>query len=205
MSRLLSVLCVVACASGCETRFPSSEQSETSGTAQVGTVGTRLPEPLTITLRSHDGWPLADWQISWFVLSGSATLSETGTVTDGQGRTLVQVTLGPEAGPVEVGTSSEGYSGRYQLEALPGPLASVTHSPTELVVFVGASEPLSFVPADEYGNPLSGVPLIYFSDDDRIATVTAEGVVTGVAPGKTHVTATTGERSGQVLIDVRAR
>jgi alpha-tubulin suppressor-like RCC1 family protein len=82
------------------------------------------------------------------------------------------------------------------------PVASVTLEPPGPVVTVGAQAPLTAVPKDANGNVLTNRVITYASGDPAVATVDAQGVVTGVAAGTAQITATSEGKSGSVTLTV---
>ena len=76
----------------------------------------------------------------------------------------------------------------------------ITSIRTPLVV--GGSIPLDAVTRIYNGDPRTGVPINWTSDNPRVATVDAGGVVTGVGPGKATITATSGTGRATTTINV---
>jgi hypothetical protein len=90
----------------------------------------------------------------------------------------------------------------------PGPsgppaVASVTVSPAQVVVEVGATTQLSAQVRDAGGNLLSGRTVSWASSNGGLATVDQTGLVLGMAPGSVMITATAEGRSGSAAADVR--
>ncbi len=84
------------------------------------------------------------------------------------------------------------------------PVASLTITPTAPTVFVGRTTSLAVVTRDAAGNVLTGRTTTWSSSAADIAAVSANGVVTGVAPGRAIVTATAEGKSAQATVDVQA-
>lgn len=72
-----------------------------SGDGQTGPTGVPLGNPL-VAQAQNNGVPAPGVGITWAVMSGSATLSPTGAVTDGAGNATVIATMGATPGPVVV-------------------------------------------------------------------------------------------------------
>ena len=85
-----------------------------------------------------------------------------------------------------------------------GSVATVEVSPPAATVEVGATVALTAVPRDAGGAPLSGCSVTWSSSDSAVATVSSNGLVTGVAVGAATVTATTEGVSGEAAITVVA-
>jgi hypothetical protein len=83
------------------------------------------------------------------------------------------------------------------------PVVSVVLTPSTPAVAIGGSVQLSSTAVDANSTDLSGcAPVSYASGTPSVATVDAGGIVTGVTPGTTTITATSGIRSAQVTLTV---
>jgi len=110
------------------------------------------------------------------------------------------------AGLAHITATCDGKSGTSAITvtATTVPVASLTVSPTSASISVGATRQLTATPKDANGNPLSGRTITWSSDNTAAATVSASGVVMGVAAGAASVTATCEGRSGAASITVSA-
>ena len=81
-----------------------------SGSGQIVGLGEPLPAPLRVLIRDAYGNATPDVQVSWVVVSGTATLASATTVTDAQGVTSNSATVGQTEGDVEVRASITGVS-----------------------------------------------------------------------------------------------
>lgn len=81
-------------------------------------------------------------------------------------------------------------------------VASVTVSPSTATRAVGESVQLAATTADAKGASLSGRAVTWSSSNTSFATVSADGLVTGVAPGAVIVTATSEAQTGSAAITV---
>ena len=86
---------------------------------------------------------------------------------------------------------------------LPGDPASVVVSPNSVIVDLTASTTLTAQVKDAAGTTLSGATVAWASSNDQVATITANGILTGVGIGATSVSATSGNVSGSAEITVR--
>jgi alpha-tubulin suppressor-like RCC1 family protein/uncharacterized protein YjdB len=84
----------------------------------------------------------------------------------------------------------------------PTQVASVSVSPSEVTVVVGASHQLTATARDEAGNPLTGHTFDWTTSAPSVAAVTGAGLVDGVAPGAATITATSEGKSGSAAIVV---
>ena len=81
--------------------------------------------------------------------------------------------------------------------------ASISVAPTSASVQVGATVQLTATPRDDQGNPVAR-PVTWSSNTPAVATVSASGVVTGVAEGSATITATSDGQSATSAITVTA-
>jgi uncharacterized protein YjdB len=84
------------------------------------------------------------------------------------------------------------------------PVGSVSVSPASLAVVAGQQAQLTATTLDVNGVPLTGRNLSWGSSDANIATVSASGLVTGVAAGQANVTANAEGRKTVVPVTVTA-
>jgi len=84
------------------------------------------------------------------------------------------------------------------------PVATVTLEPANPVVGIGATAPLTATTKSLGGSVLLNRTIAYASANAGVATVDAQGVVTGVAAGSTQITATSEGKSGSVTLTVSA-
>jgi hypothetical protein len=107
----------------------------------------------------------------------------------GTGEALVGAIVGGKAGFTKVMVSAPSIK-TIEISSIKTPLV------------VGSTIQLNSVTRIFSGDPRTGVPIKWSSDNAKIATVDAGGVVTGVAPGTAMITATTGTASGTTKIAV---
>src|SRR5205807_588333 len=98
-----------------------------------------------------------------------ATVSATGTVT------------GVAAGAVTVTATSEGKTGSAAVTVNLVPVASVAVAPASANIQTGQTVQLTATPRDSAGNPLTGRTVMWASSAGAVATVSASGLVTGIA------------------------
>src|SRR6266516_1475390 len=147
-------------------------------------------QQLTATPLDANGNPLSGRTISWTTSAlGVATVDANGLVT------------GVATGSATITATSEGKSGTSAI-TVQVPVASVSVSPTAATILVGGTQQLTATPLDADGNPLSGRTVTWVSSNTAVATVSASGLVTGVAPGSATITATSEGKSGTATITV---
>jgi hypothetical protein len=104
---------------------------------------------------------------------------------------------------VQVGGETVTFEDRVAAEVAPD-VASVDVDPSSLVIVVGEEATLAATVRDRNGNVLIGRTVAWSSSDEGVATVDAEGVVTGVEPGTVTVTAAVGSVAGEAQVRVDA-
>jgi uncharacterized protein YjdB len=145
---------------------------------------------LTATTRDAQGNTLTGRSVIWSSTNGAvASVSSTGAVT----------ALAP--GNATIIATSEGRSGSASITVNPAPVASVAVSQPPPSIVVGTTVQLSAVPQDAAGGALDR-PVTWSSSNPGIATVTSTGLVRGVAPGTSTITATSEGKSGTATVTV---
>lgn len=80
--------------------------------------------------------------------------------------------------------------------------ASITVSPSSVLLRIGEARSLSAIVLDAQARPLVGQRVTWSSSDPAVATVGISGLVTGVTPGRVAITAQSGSASSDVAVDV---
>lgn len=150
---------------------------------------------LTATPRDVRGNALSGRAIVWSSSNvGIATVTLTGLVAG--------LSAG---GPIAVTATSEGKTGAAQVTVTAPPVASVTVSPATASVTVGGMTQLVATLRDAGNNVLAGRSIVWSTSSAAIATVSAAGLVSGVAAGgPVAVRATSEGISGAAQITVTA-
>ena len=170
------------------TNVPVASVAVTPPTASVR-VGQTVQ--LTATPQDGSGSPLAGRVVTWVSsAAGIATVSPSGLVT------------GVAAGTATLTATSEGKSGTATVTVTIVPVASVTVSPASSSLAVGQTVQLTATPKDSAGNALTGRVVTWVSSAAGVATVSASGLVTGVAAGTATLTATSEGKSGTAAVTV---
>src|SRR6266851_2879166 len=157
----------------------------------TGTVTAGGTVQVTATPRDVNGTVLTGRVVTWGTSNTAvATVSASGVVT------------GVAAGSVTITATSEGISGTSAITVLNVPVASVTVSPAAASLLVGATQQLSATPKDVNGVALTGRVVTWASSNTAVATVSASGLVTGVAAGSVTITATSEGINGTSAITV---
>jgi len=154
------------------------------------TVAVGATQQLSATPLDANGNPLSGRAVTW--VSGNtavATVSSSGLVT------------AVAAGSVTITATSEGKTGSSAI-TVPVPVASVAVSPASATVSAGASVQLTATPLDANGNALSGRTVTWASGNTAVATVSTNGLVTGVGGGSAAITATSEGKTGTSAVTV---
>ena len=109
-----------------------------------------------------------------------------------------------KVGTVQVAASSGGRSGIAQVTVTTTPVASISVMPTNKSLFVEQSFQFTAETRDGGGNVLTGRHITWSSNNEGVATVSASGLVTALAPGGAIITATSEGRSAPASITVTA-
>ena len=149
-------------------------------------------QQLAATVLDKTGATVAAGAVTWTSVEPTiATVSATGLVTMlTTGSTAIQATVG-------------GVTGIASLQGVAG-VASISIAGLTRAVAGGEQVPLSFRTLDAAGNALVARAVTWSSSAPTVATVNADGVIAGVAPGAAVVTATSEGRTATVNVVVEA-
>ncbi len=147
---------------------------DAGGTALTGRVVTWSSSNPAVATVSASGAVMA-------VAAGSATV--TATVEGKTGTAAVSVAAAP---------------------VVPAPVASVSVMPGSAALVVGGGALLSASARDAAGNALTGRAVAWSTSNAAVATVSASGMVTGVAVGSATITATVEGKTGTAAVTVSA-
>ena len=163
--------------------------SSTHESMLVGEHAQLTAEPL-----DADGQVLANRPVQW-----SSSDPSVATVTQGGLVTAIGV------GGAIITASSEGRSAVVSITVSAVPVASVVLTPDTGTIVVAQTVQLSAQVRDTSGTPLTGRTIFWTTNSPQVATVTSQGLVTGVAPGSATITATSDGRSASAAIVVNQR
>jgi plastocyanin len=119
---------------------PATQLRVSSGSGQRTAPGFPLPLPLAVVARDAFNNPVAGVDVTWAVVSGTATLNTTSGITGGDGVTLVTATLGQGLGPIAIDASASGLNGS------PVRFTAIAVTPAELTADVDVGNNF-FLPA----------------------------------------------------------
>jgi uncharacterized protein YjdB len=155
---------------------PVVDQVVVSAAATSLRVGKTLV--LTATPRAK-GNPVSGKPVAWSSDHAEiASVAADGTVT------------GAAPGTATITATVDGVPGSLTLTVTPQPVATVTVSAVNQSLPAGTTQQLTATARDSAGGVLTGRPITWSSDHGDVATVSASGLVSGVAPGTAIITAT---------------
>ena len=159
----------------------------------ISTVSVGASIELDVQVLDASGIALTDRPIHWASEDTEiATVSADGMVT------------ARKVGTVQVAASSGGRSGIAQVTVTTTPVASVNVAPSNKSLLVEQSFQFTAETRDGSGNILTGRPITWASNNEGVATVSASGLVTALAPGGAIITATSEGRSAPASLTVTA-
>ena len=106
------------------------------------------------------------------------------------------------AGEVTVGAIVGGKPGVTTFIVKPPSIKTIEIGTLKSPLVVGGTTQLAVATRIFNGDPRTGVPINWTSDNAQVATVDAGGVVMGVGPGQATITATSGAASTKTTINV---
>lgn len=109
-----------------------------------------------------------------------------------------------EPGEIRVGTIVGGKTGFATVVVKPQAAARLEIARLDAPLVVGAGVTLTAIARSSSGVPLSSVAISWTSDSPAVASVDAAGLVTGLAPGKAVVRATTGTVTANTTVEIIA-
>src|SRR5215204_1001323 len=191
-TRLALLPCTLALAIACggDSSGPPAVASVDIATS-AGDVAIGQSTQLSATARDAKGNPLSNRTITWSTSSTSiATVSTGGLVT------------GVAAGQATITATSEGKTATRVLNVVPPPVASVSVTATSNAVQAGQTTQLTAVTRDASNNVLPGRPVTWSTSNSAIASVSGNGLVTGLTAGTVTITATSEGKTGSTDIVV---
>jgi uncharacterized protein YjdB len=174
----------------CSSAVENGSTIDITVTPSVATVPVGTTLTLGANLRDPDGNALSGVRVSWSSEDPTiATVSQTGLVT------------GVRVGSVLIAASARGQDAFARLTISPAPVASVRLSAANQALFVGDAVQLTAEPLDGAGNVLAR-PVTWSTSNESVASVTADGLVSAIAPGGAIITAASEGRSAVASITV---
>lgn len=161
------------------------------------------PDPATVavdralqfraTMRDAAGNDLGVRPVVW-VTSNPAVLS-----IDASGNAT-----GRAVGTATITATSEGKSATAQASVVPASALLIEVAPAARIINAGDTVHYRATQRDGNGNIVSLPSVSWISSDPSVVTILGSGVATGVSPGVATITATSGDRTGNTQLSVRA-
>ena len=190
-SRAVVFALLAATLASCLTTADVDSVAQVELTPANATVELGRTLPLTATARGESGAAANGQPFTWSSSNvGVATVSSAGLVT------------ARGVGEARIAASAGGRSAVATVTVTAREVARVELAPTALSVRVGRTAALLARALDAEEQPLTGRVLSFASSAPTIATVSAQGVVTAIAPGAAVITATSEGRSAQAAVTV---
>lgn len=146
---------------------------------------------LAATPRDAAGAPVAGRTLRW-----SSNAPQTATVADNG------LVIARAPGSARIAVSAGGRSATATIVVTEREVATLELAPVALALRVGRTAPLVARPLDVDGQLLTGRVVEFTSATPTVATVNAQGIVTGVAVGSAVITARIAGRSAQAAVTV---
>ena len=159
----------------------------------TGSVFTNSSIQLAATTKDANGTVLLGRAVTW------STSDATKATVDGAG-----VVSGVAIGTVTITATSETKAGTAAITVSLEPVGIVKISSPVTNIAVGATATLSATTTNSGGVTLTGRTVTWTSSDPSKATITAAGLVTGIAVGSTTITATSEGVSSMATVNVAA-
>ncbi len=192
------VVAAVACGGSSDVTAPPGGGGNTP-VASVGldqasaSIAVGATVTLTATPRDAQGNALSGRTVTWSTSDATiASVNDAGLVT------------GKALGTATITATSEGKSAPSTITVTPVTVASVVLSASSASVVAGQKTSFTAVTKDAAGNVLTGRTVTWGSSAPTVATVDANGAVTGIAPGTATITATSGTASASATVTVTA-
>ncbi len=178
------------------TSVPPAPVAAVTVTLNAGSLNIGQTTQAVATLTDAQGNVLTGRTITWTSATPSvATVSASGLVT----------AVAP--GTASITATSEGIAGNASVTVNTppvSPVASVTVSAASTTLQVGQSSQLTVVLKDAQGQVLSGRSIAYASSNTAVATVSASGLVSGLAAGSATMSVTSEGVTGTLAMTVQS-
>ncbi|MGH7519180.1 MAG: Ig-like domain-containing protein [Gemmatimonadales bacterium] len=182
---------------------PPSAGNSTLETLQNSITAGSGVATIRVTARDQYGNPVSGAAVT-LAASGTGNTLDQPPPTGADGK--AEGTLRSTVAETKVVTATVGGGAIPDQDAInvtPGPVASISISPSPQVsVDAGSTVQLAAATQDAFGNAVTGASVAWQTLDATVATVSSTGVVTGVAPISTTITAQSNGKSASVLLAV---
>lgn len=172
---------------GSVTVTPGSASGSVGQSAQFGAV-----------VKDTNGVELPGQSVTWSSTDPAVvTVTAAGFATAvGNGSAAIVATVGGKSGQAAISVTG----GTTQ----PGPVATISLTPSVASIGLGAIQPIAATLKDASGNVLSGRTITWTTSAPLIGSINTLGVVTGLLAGTTTITATSEGKSATATVTVTA-
>jgi hypothetical protein len=157
-----------------------------------GEVGEELEQPVEIRVLSARGLPVSGAKVHFAVEPGQGEVSPKEVVADEEGNAGTTWTLGTVAGEQRLRVSFPEHAKEappLMARALPGDPDQITVLPEDVSLKLGTAFPFKAQVSDKYGNKVTEVPVRWFTSDEEVVEIHADGWVTARTSGTATVEA----------------
>jgi len=186
------------------TTGPPNRVIKAAGDAQSGIPGQTLPQPFRVRVTDSANNALPNIPLKWEVLSGTATLSATNTLTDNNGGGQTTVALGQSPGTVTVRVTAGNFTGAptatftATVNVTVGGLQIVGGGDQIATIGQPFANALEVVVTNDTNQPIAGIP-VSFTIGSGLASLSAATATTN-ASGRASVSVTAGGAAGPIVI-----
>lgn len=180
------------------------------GKSGIATITVQRTPVATVVVRPDrvDALVGSKTQLSATALDASqATLANRGFVWTTSNANVATVdasgsVTGVGAGSAVITATSEGKSASSTFTIMQGAVATVVVTPSPITMVAGQSTQLAASARDASGSVITGKSVVWSSSNTAVASVSSQGVVSGVGAGSTTITATIDGVSGTSAVTV---
>lgn len=190
LAAFAAALVVIACGGGDSTTPKPATVSSVTMSQPTATMNVGASLTLTATAKDGSGNTLTGRTTTWTSSNNGVATVVGGTVT----------AVAP--GTVTIMATIDGKTATTDITVQLAPVATVTITPAAKTIIISGVAQLTATLKDANGNVLTGRTVTWSSSDETKVTVSATGVVTGVALGTVTITATSEGKSGTASVTV---
>ncbi len=186
------------------TAGPATTIQKIAGDSQSVAVGTAVPIAPTVKILDAVGNPVSGVTVTFSAVSGGGSVAGNATVTGNSGTAHPgSWTLGPQLGTNTLQVTAGSLTTTFTATATAGAAASIqftSTNPSQLTV--SQTTQLTVRVLDANGNQITNVTPVFSSSNNNVATVDAQGTVTGIGTGQATITASVGSISANRVFTI---
>ncbi|HEX6694651.1 MAG TPA: Ig-like domain-containing protein [Longimicrobiales bacterium] len=165
--------------------------SVVGGSAQNGTVGSALAQPISAKVSDAYGNGIPGIAVTFTAAAGSGAVTSPVLTTNALGRAQTIWTLGTTAGAQSVSAAVPGLPDiTFNATAAPALASAMSLTPIPATIATGDTVRASGGGTDTYGNATTLPAVVWSSSNPAVATVTSTGLIRGISTGSAQITAT---------------